>query len=335
MKRKWAAYAGTAYNAYKHAKRLYTGVKRIAPRRIAPSNAAVTVQKDIRNKRSRKSNKKLLKRKNNFRLKIQKALEPTTTHHTYTEVMSVADIITKPGATNPIQEQYITSSGGLAYALNAGGANTAGLTYCRDVLHGLFLQSSGVVTGAQIETKTPQKDIQVLSSTLDISLTNPSTIAMVYDVYWCVAVMDISDASYATPRLAWEKLLLNNEYMTAGSATRTTVLQNGIKPKDAVGFGKYWKILQEKRIYLNAGATSEMTFNGGSFFAKESVFGGGKSAVKGLTKCAMIVGGIGDNSGLAIGNNVMRVVTTRKYRVCYKLLGDQAPGLPTNTTRIV
>lgn len=348
MKRKWGLMAGvSALNqGFQLAKRTYKGAKAASRvyakinRKYAPSaTKTVTTQHDIsRSRGPRKASKKKLKRQKRFRNKIQKALAPVATHHTYTEIMQNAITITKTALIDPLLEQYVTSLPSQNLTINAGSGNGVGITAMKDFMHSLFANSPQLAQGAQPETNLNNRGIRVLSSKIDLSLTNPHpTVALIYDVYWCVATITEESSAYATPQGAWETILASNNQMGSGPAQEKTVAtNNGVTPSSSPGFGKYWKVLTKQRIYLQAGATSEMTFNGGGYYYNPQKFAG-QTNVAGFTKGLLIVGGIGDNTGVtttAPANAVMRYHTTRKYRVMYPTGMDQVPNLPTNTTRI-
>ena len=340
MKRKYASYAASAYKGYNTAKRTYKKIRKVFNNRASAKYQGrianvTTVQKDVQSKKTgRRVSKKVIAKQKAFRSKIEKALAPLATHHTYIEQNSGTILVTKVGGGLPNLEQYTSTAGQEIYALNAGFVNPNGITYCAFNLNTLSAQAGAVSTGATASSSENNRDLVVLSSEMDLSLTNPSPIAMVYDVYWCVATQSTSDPAYATPIATMSILLTQNLNLSGSGGVIQTPNINGVQPQDVVGFGKYWKILQKERVYLNPQATSEFNFKGGGYTYKPQKFQEMVN-VAGHTKCLLIIGGIGDNTGLAAGNGAMRLVTTRRYRVRYPTGGDKIPTLPTCTSRTV
>lgn len=322
--------AGKAGHAiYKKAKAAYYG---------PPARGATTVQQDVKMTRKKRVNKRVLKRKQRFRQKIERALAPGATHHTYTEIMTDNVTIQKTNTNPGVQEQYLNAEPTQNITLNTGtnSGGGGGVTYLKDSMHSITSQPD-VATGAQKGSGGDQKDLKILSSHLDLALTNQSTQALVFDVYWCAAAMTDDNALYASPGAAWKTLLAQNSYLGPGTVAggiETVQTHNGTTPHTAPGFGKYWKILSKQRVYLQSGGTSEFSFSGGAYSYSSSKFSG-MTNVAGLTKGLMIVGGIGDNSALLNGGAVFSYHTTRRYRFTYPHGKDQIPNLPTNTTRII
>jgi len=339
MKRKYGAYAVSAYNGYKRARTAYKSIRsKFTPRtnaaRAGRTSNVTTVQKDVSFKKSgKRTSKKTIAKQKAFRSKIEKALSPLATHHTYNEQNTNAVVVTRPvTAASPVTEQYTSTSQQEVYALNNGRVNPNGVTYIVNALHTLLAQGPNLSTGAQVSTNTDFRTMTILSSEIDLSLTNPSNIAMVYDVYWCVATNSFSDANYATPRAAMNTILFNQN--TLSSAVNQYDTLNGVQPKDCVGFGKWWKVLTKERVYLSGGSTSEFTFKGGAYTYNSNKFED-MVAVKGMTKCLLVIGGVGDNTGLASGAAAMRLLTTRRYRLKYPQGQDKLPALPTGSARFV
>jgi len=327
-------------------KMLHAGYKRARAAYNGPAAAsATTVQRDLKTtRRGKKTPKRVLRRKTKFRNKIVAALAPNATHHTYTEIQLATYTQTKNTGNNPVQEQYLievdTALGApstvqATLTLNAGGNNVNGIKYLAEQFHNLAAQTvGGLNTGTTAQTGANSRDLKVLKSSMDVALTNPSTIALVYDVYWCVATMTQDKALYGLPQLAWKQLLVENQTLTVSGAQKTVQTDNGTTPNSAPGFGKYWKVLTKHRVYLQPGATSEFTFEGGAYMYRGGKWDGQQN-ISGITKALMIVAGIGDNTGLINTNPVMRTHTTRRYRVMYPYGKDKIPNLPVNTTRIV
>jgi len=304
------------------------------------TNNVVTTQNDVKTiKRGRKTNKRKLVKQKNFRNKIEKALAPRNTHHTYTEIESTPAIINTIIAVRGVVTYQYTSdpNNSEVTTINHGANNPQGVTYIKDQLHNLGGQTSVVNVGAQASTSGPDfRELTVLSSHLDLSLSNPTTslIPLLYDVYWCVATSTQSQVTHATPMSSWNYCLSINNTLTVNSGTKSDSTFNGITPSDAPGFGKYWKVLKCQRIYLQPGATSDMSFSAGGYKYTPQKFDG-QHTIAGITKGVMIVAAIGDNTGMpsAAGQAILRYHTTRRYRVMYPLGKDQIPSLPTNTTR--
>ncbi|QGF19379.1 capsid protein [Antarctic virus COCH21_78] len=337
MKRRHAvAFGKTGYNVYKGVKRAYNNYqKRVKTKYTGRGmGAATTIQRDVQKSRTRRPNKKKIAKVNAFRNKIEKALQPNQTHHTYTEILGTPITITKTSILNPVIEQYVNTLASEVSTLSAGTNNTLGITFLKDNYHNLAAQTgTALQPGAQGVSSDPQRQLTVLSQSLDLSLTNPSSIPMVYDIYWCVATTTTSENLYSTPASTWINLLSQNKNIgISGSAIKTVTTDNGVTPHTAIGFGKYWKVLEKTRMYLQPNATSEMTFKGSPYKYNPQKFIN-NSIVAGMTKGFLIVAGIGDNTGLVQGNPVMRYHTTRKYRVMYPLGKDQIPNLPTNSTK--
>jgi len=339
MKRKYGAYAVSAYNGYKRARTAYKSIRaKLTPRttaaRAGRASNVTTVQKDVSYKKiGKRTSKKTIAKQKAFRSKIEKALSPLATHHTYNEQNTAAVVVSRPvTASSPVTEQYVSTLAQEVYALNSGRANAQGITYIVNALNTLLTQGVLVSTGATVSTAPDFRKMVVMSSELDLSLTNPSSIAMVYDVYWCVATNTFNDNNYATPAATMSTILATHNTFSTGIAQTATL--NGVQPKDCVGFGKWWKVLSKERVYLNGGSTSEFTFKGGAYTYDGNKFED-MVCVKGMTKCLLIIGGVGDNTGLASGVPAMRLLTTRRYRLKYPQGQDKLPALPTSTARIV
>jgi len=121
-KRKYAAMARVGASAYKRVRKSYNNYRKSVANKYAAKSGAntTTVQKDVAYTKHKKSNKRLLLKQKNYRKKIQKALEPIATHHTYNEVQATASTVTKVGVLNPIQEQYFNNSSAQIFGLNYG-----------------------------------------------------------------------------------------------------------------------------------------------------------------------------------------------------------------------
>jgi len=205
-------------------------------------------------------------------------------------------------------------------------------------MYNLDGQISAVAQGATSDANSSNRGLHVLSSNIDVSLTNMSATALVFDLYWCVATCTSDNSDNATPTATWTNLGLLNSTMTDGIGTvaKTKPTDNGATPHSMPGFGKYWKILEKRRVYIQSLGTSEFSYSGGGYYYNPQKFIN-QSIVAGRTKALMIVGGIGDNTGVSttIGPPaapVYRYHTTRTYRVKYPFGKDQLMNIPTNTT---
>jgi hypothetical protein len=332
--------AGTAYRGFQYAakvarvaKKMHSGMKSRSGKGGGSGGAnALTSQHDIKSmKRRKRTSKKSLRRKTAFRNKITKALEPLDTHHSYTEIGATATTIIKSSAINPLQEQYPSNLPSQDLTINAGTTNGAGVTRIKDAMHNLATQSQ-LADGAIFLQPPSEKQLTILSSQIELSLRNLYTAVLVFDVYWCVATTTRADSAHATPGGTWNTLLAaNTNFGIIGDKALAT--DNGVTPQDAIGFGKYWKVLSKTRVLLGGGSTTEMKFTGGRYHYNPQKFDG-QSIVAGFTKGLLIVGGIGDNSGLGTGAEVYRYHTTRSYRFKYPHGKDQLPNRPTNTSYI-
>lgn len=336
--------ADVGFGAYKGAKAIKNMAKAYSQMNKTKSNKSfgggntanvTTVQQDVKTTGSRKPNRRKLKKQRRFRNKIENALAPRATHHTYVETQGATVNIQTVARATQIPHQYTSTLASEITVLNGGTDNPTGITYLKDNLHNLAGQATTVSLGAQTGSKADQKELTVLKSTLELSLTNNSVIALVFDVYWCVATTTHDSATHATPLASWEFFLAENNYLTASGGRQQLTTDNGVTPDCAVGWGKYWKILKKHRVYLQSAATSEFKFSGGAYRYKPQKFVN-MSTVAGRTKGVMIVGAIGDNTGLpnAVSQPVFRYHTTRKYRVMYPHGKDQIPNVPTNTLRV-
>lgn len=345
MKRKWSSYAGTAYGGYKSLKGGVNYVQRaLKSRRLAKygnkaakankptGGTTVTSQRDLSIKKYGKGNVYKRKKEERLRKKIQGALEPKLTQHTYNEVALYTDQVVTTFA-GSVSEQYVSSNNDTYYGLNMGNLTANGVTYIKNNLHNLTANTN-VAAGAQPATNIVNRDIRILSSQIQLSLLNPTSVAILYDVYTFVATQDISDNAYSTPVSAWANLMALNKTLTVSGGTAPTPYANGIIPYDAPGFAKYWKVLEKQRVYLGGGQTSEFITKGSKYTLK----GGdtlNKYALKGISKYMLVVAAIGNNSQLPVASIVASIVTQRKYRVSYTLFDDQIPNLPTNTMRVI
>lgn len=331
----------TAHKGYKVAKAVVKGLQLQKKQRAAMARGtAVTLQRDVVSTyKKRGPGKKVLAKKRRFRNKLQRAIAPISTHHTYTEVQAVASVVTNFANGSQITYQYPSLTNSEVTTLNGGTDNPLGISYMKDQLYNLDSQTSAVKDGAQTDANIHQKSLHVLGSKIDVSLSNISGTALIFDLYWCVATCTSDDATHATPIATWTNLALANSTMTVagiGTITKMVPTDNGATPHSAPGFGKYWKILEKKRVYIASGGTSEFSYNGGSYFYNPQKFVN-QSIVAGRTKALMIVGGIGDNTGTPTTAGppaapIYRYHTTRTYRVKYPFGKDQLPGIPTNTT---
>lgn len=279
-----------------------------------------------------KQNKKAKARKDRFRKKIERALAPKSTIHNYLEYMASPVTIGVPPAS---YFQAVNLNRSEDTMLNVGTGIQAGITLFKDLLHKLDEQVE-VAQGATIDTTPDLRDLIVLESKLNLSLTNPSTFANFVDVYWCVSVATEESNLHATPLSTWLQCLTQNFALGPSLSfyTETTYGDPGATPENAPGWLRYWKILSKERIYLAGGARAELEFDGGSYTYKASKFAGMQS-VAGLTKGVMMIGAISPTDGQSSGTALYRYSTNRRYKVMYPVGQDRIPGLATNTSRSI
>lgn len=330
-KRSWTAMAGTAYRGFRQASKFAKTARKMksATQNRNSGPKTNTTQQDVVKMKPRKGiSKKKLQKQKAFRNKITKALQPLATHHSYTEIMTAAITVTKNTASDPCREQYVNGLASQDLTIWAGTNNNAGVTRIKQAFHTLLSQSQ-LTDGAQFASPENERQMRILKATIDLSLSNVSSRGLVFDVYWCVATTTTNDVLHSTPLATWNQLLADNSNF--GSLTDKAVsTDNGLTPDMAIGFGKYWKVLNKQRILIQANSTTEMRFEGGGRFYNPQKFLD-QAIVAGFTKGILIVGGIGDNTGLINTNPVFRYHTTRTYRFMYPELKDQIPNRPTNT----
>lgn len=332
--------AKTGYGIFKKARTAYNGYRKGVANKYngrASTTGVTTVQHDVKAMaRPRKRNLRVVKRDKAFTAKVTKALAPKNEFHLYSETTSTGNVVTKGTATNPVQEQYPSNNSSQIFGFNFGdqAGGSTNLPNIFSNIQAIGTAIGGAQTGAKNPLATINSKIILGHQSKSLNVTNPSTIAMVYDVYQFVAAQDIADASYSTPNLAWTGTLSLNLGLRS-SGTKVNAAINGQTPLDSAAFGKYWKLLKKDRIYLQPGATSTMMMSG---LHKRTVSDGqmtGKYAIKGLTQYFMVVGGIGDNTGLVNTNNVMRITTTNTWHWKFENGESELSQRPTTDYQLI
>lgn len=302
-----------------------------------PANI-VTSQLDVRATRKKKANLKTLRKERRFKEKIEKALSPDQELNVYSET-SLVSLIPSVAVAAAEQQQYVCSAN---LMLNAGQSysNLEGTGWIHRRFQNLIASNNLEVTeGAKSIIRSNSFKLRFISSKMEISLTNRLTIPQVYDIYECVAARDLgqNDALWNTPLNAWKQCLL--DVYTPTDATpivpqRPVVQTTGQTPYDCPSFGRYWKILKKTRVLLPPGNTTETMIMGNKFRLDGEKFIG-NFAVKGITKGAIIIGGIGDNSqGPTVAQTTGAVVTQKTWHFKYQLGESELPQRPTALVKI-
>lgn len=312
--------------------------KRVANKERHGSNnpGLVTSQLDVSTTRKRKSKQTLakLKRQRRFKEKITKALLPDVELNVYSENFNNSTYTTTVAGT---QETYQYVSG-FTYMVNTGviWSSTENTGYILGRYRNIAGSNNATATaGAKSVIQPNSFKLRFMASKTELSLTNTSSVPIVIDLYECVAAKDIANTEilYNTPYKAWTQCLLDAYTPTDAAPTvprRPLVTDSGQTPYDCPQFGSYWKILKKTRILLPSLNTTEYLMLANKFTLDGDKFNS-NYAIKGITKGILIVGGIGDNTGISttIGSSVYRVVAQKTWHFKFNIGDSELPQRPT------
>lgn len=117
---------------------------------------------------------------------------------------------------------------------------------------------------------------------------------LIFDLYECVAAMDISEAAYANPVQTWQTVQETAQILSTNSGAGVgEAFIKGTEPTDCPNFGRYWKILKKEVVRIPAQANvvnpyQTFTMHSPRFLYKGKRFAD-KYAVKGITKYFMMI----------------------------------------------
>jgi len=336
--------AGTnfAINAGKHLLK-----KVFAPRQQTNAGkiSSITAQQDIIQTRTKKKNYNKLKKQRAFKVKIQKALAADQELNVYSETWKTKFINSNPGEAQELYQYPANASGNLMFCTGRQYTVDYDLGYVQD-------QYRSIKDSTNVESNLNAKSIiaasafklRIHSARLNLSLTNvdaTTTVPMIYDIYECVAARDLgeADAKYNEPLKCWAELLTESYSPYDATSRRPNIFDNAQSPYDCPGFGKYWKILKKTRVLLGQNQTTDhwiqtrgFTLQGDRWWAMH--------AIKGITKGLIIIGGIGDNSGVAdgtgepkAGHRTYQYVLQKTWHFKYETGESELPQRPTVLTR--
>lgn len=334
--KRYAPYARAALNTVNAFKRVKSTLKsNRQSKRNSNSSNIVTSQKDVKGSRPKKRNAKLYKKQQRFKNKIKKALAPDRALNVYNETIQAVNWVTP--AFSPVTN-FQTVVDGTRFMLNMGVGFSSNQNLGYIVGRYRNIEASTNPNATQGVGNTIPKDefkLQVHSSKLEASITNIATVPVVIDIYECYAARDINLLAYNTPTAAWATLLaeLVNNPTDVGTQSATQII-NGQTPYDCPNFGKYWGIRKKTRILLPPLNTSEYMLWGGKFTLNGSKFND-YVAVKGISKGLLIIGGIGDNTGITSSGQILRTVVNSTYHFKYEVGEDELPQRPTSIAKIL
>lgn len=282
-KRRYSAYAGTAYNVgkrvyqgYKLGRRLSTNPnKRVRTQKRTNSSKVITQQHDFTSttKKRRMSAKK--KKWVKFVEKVKKAEAYSDTMITLVE--NNATLFRCSNIYGANRQNLFPNSNSVAHAdLRLGvyrSFNPAGVFRYMDQL--TKQASAATQTGVlskPLRGEVANKEIMIKSSSMSISIKNitdqptntyeggePDNIYA--DIYECVSRQPITDSNYVSAQGCWTACLGEGASPTAvatgdsiGNWTKAEESQSGLTPYHAKRFGRYWKILKKTRILIQPAA---------------------------------------------------------------------------------
>lgn len=280
-------------------------------------NTATTQNDDVQVFKKRKIGKAKIK-KLKFQKKVQDAARKPQEFnllHQYSTTATTAYSRASSVTSSTVQYQF-PSQQSAAFGINLGAlANNSDLSKIIG-----YINNPGT-TGAPVAASSYVGRGIITASRHSLAIKSP-TYLQEMDVYQFVAAIDIGDSAMRDPITAWNSLAASLTIASAG--TLATSEFTGITPLDTPAFGRYWKLLNKQRVFLQPGSQVLLDMKKLPKFTYNAEEISNKYALKGKTMYWLIIGGVGNTVDVQNAGIVFTSVNNRIQH--YKTTGDGING---------